>query len=153
MNITRKTLVTTVVAATVLAGGGSGAWALYAWTNHSPIAVSTADAMEPAVAVLDDVSGLLPGQSESVRIQIENRNSYPVRVIKIAGGNTASGDCPAWAVRVTPATESAYATTLPRHSKTIVSVRVGMEKWADQKCAGKQFSLDLVTSMAPANRK
>ena len=51
---------------------------------------------------------------------------------------------------MTPATDSAYAVTLPRQSRTTLTVRIGMEKWADQKCAGERFSVDLVTTMAPA---
>jgi hypothetical protein len=143
-------MVATAVAATILTGGGSAAWALYSWTNHSRVTVSTADAIEPTVTVFDDVSGLLPAQAKPVRIEIENRNDFPVRVTKVAGGNPATGDCPAWAVRVVPATESAYAVTLPRRSRTTLTVRIGMEKWADQKCAGARFSVDLVTTMAPA---
>jgi hypothetical protein len=151
MKKTRKALVATAVAATILAGGGSAAWALYSWTNHSTVPVSTADAVEPTVTVLNDVSGLLPGQTKSVRIRVENRNRYPLRVTKVAGGNPATGECPAWAVRVTQAKESAYAVTLPRQSQTTLTVQIGMEKWADQKCAGQQLSLDLVTIMTPAN--
>jgi hypothetical protein len=138
MNNRRKTVVATVIAAMILVGGGSAAWALYSWTNHSRVTVATADAIEPTVTVLDDVSGLLPGQAKPVRIEIENRNDFPVRVTKVAGGNPATGDCPAWAVRVTPATESAYTATLPRRSRSTLTVRIGMETWADQKCAGKR---------------
>lgn len=149
MNITRKTIVTATAAATVLVGGGA-AWAYYSWTTHSPVKVTTAEATEPTVAVLDDVRGLLPGQTRPVRIVIDNRNDFPVRVTKVAGGNPATGTCPAWAVRVTPATDAAYSTTLPRRSKTLLTVRIEMEKWADQKCAGKQLSIDLVTTTTPA---
>jgi hypothetical protein len=149
MNKMGKAITTAAIAATILTGG-SAAWAYYSWTNHSRVAVSTAEAIEPAVTVLDDISRLLPGQTEPVRLKIENRNDFPVRVTKISGGSPATGECPAWAVRVTPTTDSAYAITLPRRSQSIVTIRIGMEKWADLKCAGEHFSVDLATIMGPA---
>jgi hypothetical protein len=140
----------TAAAVAILMGAGGTAWAFYSWADHSPVKVTTANAIEPGVTILDEVTGLLPGQAKPVRIEITNRNDFPVRITKIAGGNIATGDCPAWAVRVTPTTETAYAVTLARRSTTTLKVRIGMEKWADQKCAGKQFDVDLVTTMGPA---
>ncbi len=143
----RTATVVVTVSASVLVGGA--AWAAYTWTHHSAVTVRTPEAVEPNVTVMGDVDGLIPGMTKRLRVKIENRNDFPVKVTKIAGGSaaTASG-CAAWAIRITPATESAYAVTIPRHDSKTVTVKVGMEKWADQKCAGQTFSLDLTTYMA-----
>jgi hypothetical protein len=149
MTKVRTMTVAVTVSASVLLGGA--AWAAYTWTHHTPVTVRTAEAAEPTVTVTGNVDRLTPGTTKQLRVKIENNNDFPVKVTKITGGSaaTASG-CPAWAVRITPTTGSSYAVTVPRRDTRTVTVNVGMEKWADQKCAGQTFSLDLTTYMAGA---
>jgi len=143
----RAETILVTVSASVLIGGT--AWAAYTWTHTTKVPVVTAKATEPAVTVLGDVDGLTPGGTKKLRVRIENGNTFPVKVAKIAGGSAATeGGCPAWAVRVTPATESAYAVTIPARDSRTVTVKVRMEQWADQKCAGQTLALDLTTYLA-----
>jgi hypothetical protein len=145
----RAATIAVTVTTSVLIGGA--AWAAYTWTHTTPVPIRIPEAAEPVVTVLGDVDGLTPGHTKKLRVKIENDNEFPVKITKIAGGTaaTASG-CAAWAVRVTPTTASAYAVTIPGRASTTVTVKVGMEEWADQKCAGQTLSLDLTTYMAGA---
>jgi len=137
--------------AALLVAGGTAAVAAWNWTQHDTVKVVTPSATEPTVEVLGDIAGLRPGRDEPLRVAIENPNAFPVRITKIAGGSAATGSgCPAWAVRVTPATDAAYAMTLAARSRRTVTIRVAMEDWADQKCAGQTFGLDLTTFMTAA---
>jgi hypothetical protein len=148
-----KVVRTTIVAvvAVILLAGGAAAWAAYAWTHHSSITVVSAKATEPGVMVTGAVTGLTPGKTAPLRVVIRNDNDFPVKVTKIAGGSAATtSGCPAWAVRVTPETASAYAVKIPAQSSRTVRVMVGMESWADQKCAGQSFAFDLTTFMTAA---
>ena len=143
----RAATILVTVSASVLIGGA--AWAAYSWTHTTQIPIPISSATEPVVTVLGNVGGLTPGGTKKLRVKIENGNTFPVEVTKIAGGSAATDSgCPAWAVRVTPATESAYAVTIPARDSRTVTVKVGMEKWADQKCAGQTLTLDLTTYMA-----
>jgi hypothetical protein len=143
MSKTGKTVVAVAVSATVL-GCGAAAWAAYSWTQHSKVTVQTAGAAQPTVTVIGDVAGLVPGRTEPLRVVIKNSNDFPVQVTKIAGGNErTAGGCPEWAVRVVPI---ASFTVAPRSSRE-TTIKIGMEKWADQKCAGQRFVLDLTTVM------
>jgi hypothetical protein len=150
--LSRRSLLTGLAAvlATSLIGG-TAAWAVYSWTHHTKVTVRSADAVEPTVKVLGEVTGLLPGESRPLRVVIENSNEFPMQVTKISGGSvaTASG-CPEWAVRIAPSTDSETAVTIPRRASRTIIVQVRMEDWADQKCAGQSFSLDLTTLLAAA---
>jgi hypothetical protein len=143
MSKMRKSVVVVTVSATLLTGG-TAAWAAYSWTQRSKVTARSADAVAPAVTVLGDVAGLRPGQTQPLRLTVRNTNAFPVRITKISGGSvrTPSG-CPEWAVRVKPT----RVTTLPARTTKILTVSIGMEKWADQKCAGQTFTFDLATSM------
>jgi len=146
-----RTTIVAVGTAAVLAGGAAAAWAAYSWTHHDNVIVHSQTAAEPTVKVVGGVTGLLPGKTQPLRVVIRNSNDFPVRVTKIGGGSkeTTSG-CAAWAVRVTPSDDSAYATTIPGRSNRTVTIQVGMEDWADQRCAGQDFALDLTTFMTAA---
>src|SRR4051812_26084903 len=126
----RRATIVTVAAGAVLVGG-TAAWAAYSWTRHDDVTVVSAAATEPTVKVEGAITGLLPGRTQPLRVVIRNNNDFPVRVTKIGGGSkeTVSG-CAAWAVRVTPTGDSAYATTVASRSSRTVTVQVGMENWA-----------------------
>jgi hypothetical protein len=137
--------------AVLLLAGATAAMATWSWTRHDDVTVVTPSATEPTVEVLGGVTGLLPGKTAPLRVAIENPNDFPVRITKIGGGNTATGSgCPAWAVRVTPSTDSAYAMTIPARARRTTTIQIAMQDWADQKCAGQRFALDLTTFMTAA---
>ncbi|MFC7529223.1 hypothetical protein [Actinoplanes sp. GCM10030250] len=141
-----KATVVATVTATVLSGGAA-AWAAYSWTQQDKVKVVAAGAAEPTVTVAGDVTGLLPGKTAPLRVTIKNNNDYPVRVTKLSGGNAATGSgCPEWAVRVKPI----EGFTVPARSTKKITIRIGMEEWADQKCAGQDLSFDLTTVMTAA---
>jgi hypothetical protein len=146
MSKVRTSLVVTAVSATLLTGGAV-AWAAYSWTEQSKVTVRSAGAVAPKVTVLGEVAGLLPGKTRPLQVTITNPNTFPVRVTKISGGNTRTPNgCPEWAVRIKPT----GVTTVPAQMTRKLTVTVGMEQWADQKCAGQTFTFTLTTVMTAA---
>ena len=145
-NKVRSTIVAAAILTVILIGGA--AFAAYSWTRRTAVDVGTATAAEPSVKITGAVTGLVPGKSGTVVAVIGNTNDFPVQIISIKGGNRATGGgCPEWAVRVVEPT--ARLVVAARSTKKI-PVRIRMEEWADQKCAGQQFSLDVETAISPA---
>jgi hypothetical protein len=149
-NVKRSTIVATAVIST-LAIGGTAAYASYSWTHRSKITIETEDVTEPTVKISGSVIGMLPGDIKSLTAAIRNSNDFPVRVTKMSGGTPATrSGCPEWAIRVKEPAKSDPALLVPARSSRKITVRVEMQKWADQKCAGQEFVLDLVTLIEPA---
>lgn len=145
-NRTRSTILLAAFVAVIMLGGA--AFAAYSWTRRTAVEVRTAPVAEPSVKINGEVRGLLPGESGTVVAVIGNVNDFPVQVTSIKGGNTATGGgCPEWAVRVV---EPDTKLVVPGRSTKKVPVRIRMEDWADEKCAGQQFSLEIVTTISPA---
>jgi hypothetical protein len=147
MSKAMRILVVSVVAGALVVAGGA-AYGIYAWTNHTKIAARSAEASDPTVKVESDLTGLLPGSSKLITVSIQNINDFSVTVASITGGSleTRSG-CPAWAVRVSPMAKEEANFRIPARTTRKLNVGIEMESWADQKCAGQTFVLDLVTSI------
>ncbi|MGV9212796.1 hypothetical protein ACTFTM_13150 [Micromonospora sp. RB23] len=145
-NRTRSTILLSAFVAVIMLG--SAAYAAYSWTRRTAVDVRTAPVIEPSVKISGAVRGLLPGGSAMVVAVIGNGNDFPVQVTSIKGGNTATGGgCPEWAVRVV---EPDTKIVVRGRSTKKVPVRIRMEEWADEKCAGQQFSLEILTTISPA---
>ncbi|WP_127500776.1 hypothetical protein [Actinoplanes solisilvae] len=145
-NRMRSTIVAAAVVLVLLISGA--AFAAYSWTRRTAVGVETAKAAEPTVKITGAVAGLVPGKSGTVNAVISNDNDFAVRVDAIKGGNKATdGGCPEWAVRVV---EPTAELVVPARSTKKFPVRIRMEEWADEKCAGRQFSLDVETTISPA---
>lgn len=147
-----RTAIITVAAVSALAVGGTAAYAYYSWTHNTKVTIKSAEVTEPSVKISGSVTGMLPGDIRTLTALVGNDNDFPVRVTKMAGGTAATrSGCPEWAIRVKEPSRSDPALLVPAHSSKKITVRVEMQRWADQKCAGQEFALDLVTSIAPAS--
>lgn len=145
----RMTVVSLVAIAILMVGGA--AYAVLSWTRHTTISVTSASVAEPTLKITGEVTGLLPGNTGTVAAVVGNTNDFPVRITSITGGSAATtSGCPEWAIRVVAPAKSDPALVIPRRSTRKVAVKVEMETWADQKCAGQEFALDLVTTIGPA---
>ena len=146
MSKVRTSLVVAAILALLLSGSAV-AWAAFFWTEQSKVTVRSAGAAPPKVTVSGEVAGLLPGKTRPLQVTITNPNTFPIRVTKISGGNTRTPNgCPEWAVRIKPT----RVRTVPAGMTKKLTVTVGMEQWADQKCAGQTFTFTVTTAMTAA---
>ncbi|GIM97927.1 hypothetical protein Ato02nite_097200 [Paractinoplanes toevensis] len=146
----KRSTVIIVAAALALGVFGGAAYGYYAWTHHSKINITSAEVFEPIVTTSSSLTGMLPGDSRPLAVDIRNPNAFPVKLTKVAGGTAATpSGCPEWAIRVKEPSKSDPAFVIPARSDRRLAVRVEMQKWADRKCAGQRFELDLLTTIEP----
>ena len=150
MKMKRSAIVGAAVAVSILAVGGT-AFAVYTWNQHTKVIVESAAVTEPSVVVSGHISGILPGTRKPLTVTVGNANTFPVKVIDMSGGSaaTASG-CPAYAVVVVAPDKSSPAVVVPPKSSRSMQIQVEMQTWADQRCGGQTFVLDLHTSSTMA---
>lgn len=150
MKMKRSAIVGAAVVVPTLAIGGA-AYAVYAWNHHTRVIVGSAGATEPTVVVSGQISGMLPGMRKPLTVTVGNANTFAVKVTDMSGGSaaTASG-CPAYAVIVVAADKTSPDVVVPPGSSKSMQIQVEMQKWADQRCGGQMFVLDLHTSSTMA---
>lgn len=146
-----KLKIIALVAAVLVVGVSGVAFAVYAWNRHTKVPATSMDITEPSVEVIGAVNGLMPGKQKPLSVAIDNKNEFAVRVTDLSGGSAATkSGCNAYAVRVVPIDKSDPVLLIPARSRRTIPIQIEMQDWADTKCGGQTFEIDLNSSIVPA---